>query len=765
MYSETNASPSITLKLFGGVSCWEGERCLVEMEAQQAAWLLAYLALHADATGNREGIGEAFWPDKDVQRAKQNLRQLLHSLKDLLEPFPILADLLQIERGKIYLNNIQTDVRTFEALVAQAKSSSASETRIALIREALALYSAPFLPQCYMDWALEARGRLEALHREALHDLCHAYEGLHQWEKALEAAKTAARKYPFSEEASFAVMRLYAKAGLPAEIQKQAKEMEAFFQKEYGAPLDESEQSLIRQWLEEARRNAIKRAESPALQTTPSIGANELVAPSIASSANSEARIKLRSPRRLAAFAFIALLALSWGWYKSHLRHQVIPRPGEKLSGEEAWVNHILTREGDKDSEPTAMTSDQEGNIYVTGFVDTEKTDVDFVTMKYARNGDVLWEQRFDGAGHDVDRARSVSVDAKGNVYVTGESLGTSGNNAGRLSELDIMTVKYAPNGRMVWSQPYDSPWHGRDSGWQNLLDNDGNLYVFGQCQNEKGKGFVYVLLKYDADGKLTEKPLFAPSRSELEQPSPRMALSLDGTLYFATIADDAGNRNIMILNCYRNGRIVWKKPYPHKDKWASEFLQLKVNRAGEILAARANFMITDHEYSLCRLSAQDGSVLREWKSDIEAPPLQKAGFVEGEDGVVYMGACWKKRLFISKFTPKLDLEWNSEYFGSLETPRFGGIALSQGSGVYVSGSAIYLDPSKSGSSDAKGEEIFTRLLDANWIPKRLMRYAGAEIRTNQASALLVDSEGSPVICGKAFDGKYYRIVAIRYHP
>jgi hypothetical protein len=51
-------------------------------------------------------------------------------------------------------------------------------------------------------------------------------------------------------------------------------------------------------------------------------------------------------------------------------------------------------------------------------------TGYDFVTIKYDSQGELLWIQRYNGLGIDYDESFAISVDASGNVYVAGRSIG-----------------------------------------------------------------------------------------------------------------------------------------------------------------------------------------------------------------------------------------------------------------------------------------------------------------------------------------------------
>src|SRR5258706_11182747 len=114
-----------------------------------------------------------------------------------------------------------------------------------------------------------------------------------------------------------------------------------------------------------------------------------------------------------------------------------------------------MQRRGDQGHEQAEMVTDPSGNFYITGFENTIAHDVDFLTLKYGPDGTLLWERRYNGPGNDLDRAKSIAVDKAGNVYVTGESDGGKGHGTDNLSGLDVATIKYSPEGKELWVQRY----------------------------------------------------------------------------------------------------------------------------------------------------------------------------------------------------------------------------------------------------------------------------------------------------------------------
>ena len=133
--------------------------------------LLAYLLLHADAPQSRAHLSFTFWPDASESNGRNNLRQLLHQLRQAL-PDPdryLRADANSVQWAPD--SSFSLDVALFDRAVAEAgvavRVGDAAQRRACLER-AVDLCQGPLLPSCYDDWIGPARERLVRRCEEAV---------------------------------------------------------------------------------------------------------------------------------------------------------------------------------------------------------------------------------------------------------------------------------------------------------------------------------------------------------------------------------------------------------------------------------------------------------------------------------------------------------------------------------------------------------------------------------------------------------------------
>ncbi len=346
------------------------------------------------------------------------------------------------------------------------------------------------------------------------------------------------------------------------------------------------------------------------------------------------------------------------------------------------------------DDSASALAVDAAGNVYITGASIGSDNAYDYATIKYDTHGNPLWVARYDGPGNSLDTATAIAVDAVGNVYVTGNSVGSGTN-------YDYATIKYDTNGNQLWVARYDGPGNGSEYANALVVDAAGNVYVTG-FSTGIGTDSDYATIKYDANGNQVWVARYnGPGNYE--------------DIAHALAVDSAGN-------VYATGSSSDDAPQPPVFSYHTAYATIKYDMNGNPL----------------------------WTARYYGPENFDIAFALALDaaGNVYVtGSSADPATFSDYATIKYDTNgnqlWAARYNGPANSDdHANSLALDSASNVYVTG--------MSDGGLATGDDYATIKYDTNGNPLWAARYNGPANSTDHAQALALDSAGNVFVTGSS---------------
>ena len=229
---------------------------------------------------------------------------------------------------------------------------------------------------------------------------------------------------------------------------------------------------------------------------------------------------------------------------------------------------------------------DENGTIYIVGSTggDPEGSNfpwgTDAFVAKYDTFGNQLWLKQFGTSSIDV--GHGIAVDANGNSYVTGKTVGdlAGTENAG---SYDAFIAKYDTSGNQLWIKQYGtssydetigSSYLNDDAGRGIAVDTNGNSYITGYTEKDivysTARQYDVFITKYDTSGnQLWVKELF--TSGDYDEKGYGIAVDEHGNSYItgSTEGNLAGTGNaggegedVFIAKVDTDGNQVWIRQY-----------------------------------------------------------------------------------------------------------------------------------------------------------------------------------------------------------
>lgn len=326
--------------------------------------------------------------------------------------------------------------------------------------------------------------------------------------------------------------------------------------------------------------------------------------------------------------------------------------------------------------ESDAVTVDAAGNAYVTGWV-LLNDDLTAMTVKFSPEGDILWQQNYSSAGGN-NQGLAIRLDDAENLYVAGSSFNTNSN-------FDVMLLKYDPSGDLLWSRTVGKSNEG-DVGRDMTIDPSGNPIVAGATGSDA------YLVKFNPEGDvLWQLERMGYSTNDHWD---NVETDAEGNIYASgEINPPSQEAHIWTTKYDPDGNVLWEQAYDGTGSIPNFSADLAVTSDGGAVVVGQSWDDVIHIFT--RRYAPDGTIL--WTR------LENAGYTHGGGRALAVDAT--DRIFVTglayddsfqqdtvtlAYSPDGDLLWSQSFADpndGVDTPH--ALAVDEASNVFVAGRAF----------------------------------------------------------------------------
>ncbi|HEY0867281.1 MAG TPA: SBBP repeat-containing protein [Fimbriimonas sp.] len=364
--------------------------------------------------------------------------------------------------------------------------------------------------------------------------------------------------------------------------------------------------------------------------------------------------------------------------------------------------------------EAVDVAVDVDGNVVVTGSSFTDEANgMDIVTLKYDPNGNLLWEARHSGPGGGDDTPGAVAVDPFGNVVVTGQDVGID-------TALDFTTIKYDPGGGNLWTVRYNGLTDHDDAGRAIAIDADGNIYVTGYSFGGAANGIDYCTFKYDPAGTRLWRSRYNNSYGRYDA-AHAIDIDASGNVFVTGESMDwLGSINYITLKYNSAGRERWGKRYTGPFYGTDAALSVKVDPSGNVVVTGISNggKVTNDDIATAKYDT-DGNVL--WERRFDGPGSGQDGgnalAIDAEGNITVAGYSqgWNNGLnyALLRYDPLGNLRWAWRYNGPASgDDQAAELAVDALGGIFVTGSSLGI---------GTGSDFATMKVTENLLPTELV--------------------------------------------
>jgi hypothetical protein len=324
-------------------------------------------------------------------------------------------------------------------------------------------------------------------------------------------------------------------------------------------------------------------------------------------------------------------------------------------SGNAVWAR-LYDGPAHGDDVGAAIAVDASGNVYVTGFsFGLPTAEQDFVTIKYDADGNQQWVSRYNGPADNWDEAFKISLDASGNVYVSGRS-----NHSAIWFDFDFLTIKYDNDGQELWAARFNGTGNDWDQANDFVVDADGNVYVTGHAAKQLGTAYHdCTTIKYNSAGVQQWVRLFDGAGQNWDE---GVGIVLDGLGHVIVAGFQSGSGTVydyITLQYDLNGNLQWNRTYNSGISFSADVLRdLEVDASGNIYVTGPSVL----DYATVKYDpAGNEQWVRRFGGAADDVPFSLDISAIGD---IYVTGASAGNYVTLKYDPAGALQWNHVYDG-----------------------------------------------------------------------------------------------------
>ncbi len=404
---------------------------------------------------------------------------------------------------------------------------------------------------------------------------------------------------------------------------------------------------------------------------------------------------------------------------------------------------------------------DGAGNIYVGGTSNTEDTnggDTDIVLFKTDVNGNRVWSRTFDGPGNYRDGLRDMFVDSAGNTYIAGYTYVTDASNPA-LNSYDYILLKYNTNGDRVWTKLYGANAGYDDFARSLKVDAMGNVYVAGYSWGV-GTFANYATLKYDAEGNQVWARRFSGGNGEILN---EVEIDASGNVYvtgYSNRTSASGSEDIVTIKYNAAGEQQWLNRYNSMTDESDEGYGLEIAANGDVLVLGETYDFNVSTTVVHKINGATGDTV--WTRDLpdisaDQNEYPESIILDGDGNVIVGGMLfddfsYNVDSFVAKLDPEVKMSWSKIYDGPSDEDYDGDPKISIGSN-----GSIYLAVTSEGFANA---EIEVRKYRSDGVEDWSYRFGNPFLGDDYVMeyglqsgqrAMLLDPQGNVYVAGESY--------------